>query len=80
MSTIDIRVPELDMGDTTVSLSAWLVKVGAEVLPGERILELTAGEAVIQISSPVSGLIAKRCVAENDDVRLGDLLAVISTQ
>lgn len=78
MSTHELRMPDLGLGDIEVALSAWLVKVGAEVMPGERIVELTAGEAVIQLSSPVPGLIAKRCVAENEEVKPGDLLAVIS--
>lgn len=78
MPAIEVRVPDLELGDISVSLSAWLVKAGAEVMPGERIVELTAGEAVVQLVAPAAGLMAKRCIAENQVVRPGDLLALIS--
>jgi pyruvate/2-oxoglutarate dehydrogenase complex dihydrolipoamide acyltransferase (E2) component len=57
----------------------WLASVGAEVVQGDRLLELLAGEVVVDLSAPATGRLSEKRVAEGDVVTRGQVLGVIET-
>ncbi len=79
MPRIELCLPELDLDDQPITLSAWLVPRGACVAAGERVAEVLAGPATIDLPSPVDGVITKRLVDEDEPIRVGQPLAVIET-
>lgn len=71
-----VVVPDLVVGDT-VTVSLWLVPQGASVLEGDRIVELLAGAATIDIEAPVAGTVVAQRFDEDDAVLPGAVLAEI---
>ncbi|NCY02110.1 MAG: biotin attachment protein [Planctomycetia bacterium] len=76
---VPLVVPEFGLGDVPVTVSLWLVPAGAAVLAGDRVLELVAGGATIDLEAPVSGRLATQLVDEDDAVGAGTTVAEIET-
>jgi pyruvate/2-oxoglutarate dehydrogenase complex dihydrolipoamide acyltransferase (E2) component len=68
-------VPDLGIEGVPLSLSLWLVPVGAEVLEGDRVVELLAGGASIDLGAPVAGRLVRQLVDEDETVSSGTVLA-----
>ena len=68
-------VPEFGVAGVPLSLSLWLVRVGAEVLEGDRVVELLAGGASIDLGAPVAGRLVRQLVEEDEPVAAGTVLA-----
>jgi 2-oxoglutarate dehydrogenase E2 component (dihydrolipoamide succinyltransferase) len=79
MPQIELRLPDLGLDDQPITLSAWLVPRGAHVTPGERVAEILAGPATIDLPSPVDGVILRRLVDVDELITVGQPLAVIET-
>lgn len=56
-------------------VSLWLVPEGAEVLEGDRVVELLGGGATIDLESPVAGRLIAHLVDEDDVVMPGMVIA-----
>lgn len=71
------RVPLVapDLGVARVALSLWLVTEGAEVLEGDRVVELVAGGVTVDLGAPVTGRLVAQLVDEDAAVTAGDVLA-----
>lgn len=63
-----------DLG-TAAAVSLWLVAEGAAVIEGDRVVELVAGGATVDIEAPVSGRLVRQWIDEDGIVSTGDLLA-----
>lgn len=74
-----LRLPDLELGEVPIVASVWHVGVGGEVSCGESILEILAGDAAIDLPAPVSGVLIKRLVAEDERLDTGQALAVIAS-
>jgi len=77
MSHHDLKLPDLGLGDLPIKLSVWLVERGAQVKEGEPVVEVLAGEAVVDLPAPASGVLIKRFVAEDQPVAVGQRLGLI---
>ena len=72
-------VPDLGLAAGEVLVSLWLVGEGAEVSEGDRIVELVAGGATVDLEAPVSGRLVRQCVDEDTAVVPGDVLATFTS-
>ncbi len=79
MTRVELRLPELGMDDQPITLSVWLVPRGARVTAGERIVEVLAGVATVDLPSPVDGRVVERLVDEDEPLRVGQTIATIDT-
>ena len=70
-----LAVPECGVLGVPVRVSLWLVPEGADVLEGDRVVELLAGGATIDLESPVAGRLVAQFVDEDDVVTPGTLIA-----
>ncbi len=77
MSRIELCLPELGLDDQPITLSMWLVPRGARVAAGERVVEVLAGPATVDLPSPADGVLVKRLVDEDEPLVVGQPLAVI---
>jgi pyruvate/2-oxoglutarate dehydrogenase complex dihydrolipoamide acyltransferase (E2) component len=66
-----------DLGVQRAALSLWFVETGARVEEGERVLEILAGAATIDLSAPVRGRLIRRCAMPSDRVIPGQVLGYI---
>ncbi|MCI0360653.1 MAG: lipoyl domain-containing protein [Planctomycetaceae bacterium] len=74
---IELRLPDLDLGTTIVTACSWHAAVGARVVEGDRLLEVLAGEVTVDLPAPASGKLIERSVEVDEQLRVGQLLAVI---
>jgi 2-oxoglutarate dehydrogenase E2 component (dihydrolipoamide succinyltransferase) len=70
-------LPELDLDDVETTLSLWLVDVGSEVAAGDRLVEILAGGATVDLPSPASGRLVEALVGEDEPVAAGQVLGII---
>lgn len=76
---IPIVVPDLRV-TSPLRVSLWLVAEGSPVLAGDRIVELLAGAATVDLEAPVAGRLARCLVDEDEIVGPGSVLAEILPQ
>lgn len=72
-----IRVPDLGMPGVPIVVSVWLVPLGARVSAGDRLVELIAGDAVVDVAAPDSGVFCERLAEVDAVVAVGQDLGTI---
>ncbi len=70
-------MPNLGLDDEPLVAGLWLVSPGSRVVTGDPLLEVVADCAVIDLPSPVCGLLTEALVSEDDPLQVGQPLAVI---
>lgn len=70
-------LPELGLAGVTITASAWLSELGSRVYEGDRLLEVSAGEVIIDLPSPATGILVEQLVGEDDEVRVGQTLGLV---
>ena len=72
-------VPDIGVGSLPLAVSLWLVREGATVMEGDRVVELVCGGATIDLESPVSGRLVRQLVEEDAVVSSGTVIAEFDT-
>jgi pyruvate/2-oxoglutarate dehydrogenase complex dihydrolipoamide acyltransferase (E2) component len=70
-------LPDLGLPGVSIVASVWLVEEGSAVVAGDRLLEVLAGSVTVDLPSPASGVISQLLVAEEDELEVGQVLAVV---
>ncbi|MFM8704484.1 MAG: lipoyl domain-containing protein [Planctomycetia bacterium] len=70
-----LAVPDCGLVGMPLRISLWLVPEGADVLEGDRVVELIAGGATIDLESPVSGRLTTQLAEEDEVVAPGTVIA-----
>lgn len=68
-------MPDLGLAGVPVAVSLWLVPVGAAVDMGDRVVELIAGGATIDLEAPVTGRLVAVLADEDEPVEAGRTIA-----
>lgn len=71
---MDLIVPDLGLPGYQITLTAWLASPGQRLLPGDAVLELAAADALVELPAPVEGWLVEQCVAEGEEVHVGQVL------
>ena len=74
---IELRMPELGLNEISLRVSGWMKQIGDEVIEGENVVEIVAGEVAIDLPSPENGVLSEQLVEEDDRVKTGQLLTYI---
>ncbi len=72
----ELRLPELGIPGPA-RLSVWLVEDGSEVTEGDRLVEVLAGTATVDLPAPASGVLRQTLTGEDEPVVTGQVLGVI---
>ncbi len=76
-----VILPELGVDAATeMVVSFWFAEEGEDVLEGDRLVEILAGQVTFDVPAPQSGRLVAVRVAEDDSVRCGDVLALLETE
>lgn len=75
----EIRLPKIDDDIAEVYVVQWLKAVGDRVSVDEPLLEVTSAKANIEILATAEGVLEIQCFAEEERVRVGDVVAVVTT-
>lgn len=73
-------LPELDLDGVETTVSLWLVDVGSDVTEGDRLVEILAGGATIDLPAPASGRFVEALVGEDEPVTAGQVLGIIERE
>jgi pyruvate/2-oxoglutarate dehydrogenase complex dihydrolipoamide acyltransferase (E2) component len=76
----ELRLPDLDIPGVTVVASAWHANVGQRVVEGDRLIEVVAGDVVVDLAAPATGVLIERCVTTDDRLEAGQVLARIRSE
>ena len=79
MPRIELCLPDLGLNDQPIVLSVWFVPRRARVAAGERVAEVLAGQAVVNLPSLADGVLIEKLVDEDEPIAVGQPLAVIET-
>jgi 2-oxoglutarate dehydrogenase E2 component (dihydrolipoamide succinyltransferase) len=77
---IDLIIPKLGLVGVPISASVWLKSVGCAVVEGERLLEIVAGDATIDLPAPASGVLVEQRVGEDEHLIDGQVVGVIAVE
>jgi 2-oxoglutarate dehydrogenase E2 component (dihydrolipoamide succinyltransferase) len=80
MSDINVYLPKLGESILSATVVKWFKHEGDEIEMDEPLLEVTTDKLNSEIPSPVKGVIKEILVKNNQELRVGEILAVISTQ
>jgi len=75
--SFSVTMPRLGESVTEGTVTRWLKKEGDQVAEDEPLLEVSTDKVDTEIPSPVSGVLSKITVAEDETVEVGAELAVI---
>lgn len=79
----EVRLPSLGDEDDAVTggtVTAWLANVGDTLPEDGDLLELTTDKAAFVVPAPRAGRLVEQCAAADDEVHVGDLIAVLETE
>ncbi len=74
---VELTLPDFDLPAAQLIVSAWHAKRGQRIIEGDRLIEISAGDVIIDLSAPASGILAEKCVKIDDQLTVGQLLARI---
>ena len=72
-----IVVPQLGESVVEARVARWLKKVGDSVTPGEPVVELETDKIDLEVGADQAGVLTRIDRQEGDDVKVGELLAVV---
>ncbi len=75
--SIEVKVPSLPESVADATIAAWHKKVGDKVSRDENILDLETDKVVLEVPSPVDGILSEMLFKVGDTVHRGELLARI---
>jgi len=78
MSETTILVPALGESVVEATIARWLKKEGERVEPGEPLVELETDKVNLEVGAEKAGVLTKIERQEGEDVKIGDVLGVIS--
>ena len=76
--SVEIRVPQLPESVADATLVAWRKQPGEAVSRDENLADLETDKVVLEVPSPVAGVLQEIRVQPGTSVKSGELLAVIS--
>ena len=76
--TIEIKVPALGESVSEAQIAKLHKQVGDAVAVDELIVELETDKVTLEVNSPAAGVITEIKVSEGDDVKVNDLVALMT--
>jgi len=74
---IEVHLPELGENISKATVSYWFFQEGEKVNEKDDLVEFTTDKATFNLPSPTTGTLAKIMHREGEDVKVGELLAII---
>ena len=80
MMIIHVKLPQQGASMTDGDIVEWLVQVGDRVEKGQEIVEVDTAKTTFAVTSPASGTIKSIEKKEEENVEVGDIIAIIETE
>jgi 2-oxoglutarate dehydrogenase E2 component (dihydrolipoamide succinyltransferase) len=79
MTKTEFRMPRMGESITEAAIITWFKNVGDTVEIDEPLLEVATDKVDSEIASPVTGVVEELLFKANDIIKIGDVIAIIST-
>ncbi|NOQ24293.1 MAG: 2-oxo acid dehydrogenase subunit E2 [Bacteroidales bacterium] len=79
MAKIEILLPAMGEGIIEATITKWLVNIGDEIEEDQSIVEVATDKVDSEIPAPEAGIIEKLLFNEDDIPKVGDTIAILST-
>ncbi len=79
MSAIEVKLPKLGESISEATIIRWLKEKGEMVEKNEPILEVATDKVDSEVAAPESGILEEILFGENDVVKVGEVIAKLST-
>lgn len=76
--TIEIKVPPLGESVSEAAIAKLHKKIGDAIKADELIVELETDKVTLEVNAPANGVLSELKVKEGDNVKVGDLIALMS--
>ena len=74
---LELKVPEISKDNhATLTISCWYKKTGDSFAADEPLAELLFDKAAFDFTAPEAGKLIEIKVGENDNCRIGDVIAI----
>lgn len=77
---VELRLPNLDLPGTPITVCSWHANMGQRVVEGDRLVEILAGDATIDLAAPASGVLVERGAEIDEQLTTDHVLAVIAVE
>src|SRR5688572_9862853 len=77
---VEVKVPQLSESVSEATLVAWRKKAGEAVKRDENLIDVETDKVVLELPSPVDGVLARIVKNDGDSVTSGEVIAVIDTE
>ena len=77
---VELRLPNLELPGVPVTACSWHAQPGQRVIEGDRLLEILAGDATIDLQAPASGILVERTAEIDQPLETDQVLAVIEAE
>ncbi|RIK37598.1 MAG: dihydrolipoyllysine-residue succinyltransferase [Chloroflexi bacterium] len=74
---LELKVPEMGESVIEATVARWMKQEGDAVKAGEPVVELETDKVDVEVPAEADGVLSRIVHAEGDDVKIGDVLAVI---
>ena len=71
-----VKLPRIDDSGVAVVLD-WLAEAGQGIAAGDGLLTVETGKAVVEVPSPVAGVLLSKLVQIDDEVETGQAIAIV---
>ena len=79
MAVLEVKVPQLSESVTEATLLQWHKKAGEKVALDETLVDIETDKVVLELPSPVAGVLASIVKKDGDIVVAGEVIATIDT-
>jgi len=76
---VKMKMPDLSANEGEIKVVRWLLEPGQSVQRGQPLLEVETDKAAMEVESIASGILRETCAAPDEDVPVGQVIAVIET-
>ncbi|MGZ5098923.1 MAG: 2-oxoglutarate dehydrogenase complex dihydrolipoyllysine-residue succinyltransferase [Usitatibacter sp.] len=76
---VEVKIPQLSESVSEATLVAWRKKAGESVKRDENLIDVETDKVVLELPSPVDGVLARIVKNDGESVASGDVIAIIDT-
>ncbi|MBL7126354.1 MAG: biotin attachment protein [Dehalococcoidales bacterium] len=77
---VEVIMPRLGQEMTKGTIVEWYKKEGDQLEEGEPLFMVDTEKATMDVESEVSGVLKKILIGENEEVPVGEVVAIIQTE
>ena len=73
----ELKMPQTGMGITEGTVVKWHKAPGQAILEGEVLLEIETAKAIVEVSSPITGVLQEILLAEGGTAEINTTIALL---